>query len=127
MSEAIVVGLKPWLPWPLTRWTWWTEPVRAERLAALRIGVAAVLLLDVLGSYLPLAGDFFGRDSLGSVEVFGSPTGSRWSALRGIEEPAFLQAALGLWALAAAFLLVGALPRFSAAIAWLMSLSFIGL
>src|SRR5205823_3952047 len=33
-----VVGLKPWFPWPLSRWRWLNEPVRAERLAALRIG-----------------------------------------------------------------------------------------
>ena len=42
MSERTVVGLKPWLPWPLSRSPWWTEPVRAERLAVLRIGATSV-------------------------------------------------------------------------------------
>src|SRR5262249_35157039 len=45
-------------------------PVPAERLAALRIGLAALLLLDVLGVYLRNARTFFGRDSLGRPEVF---------------------------------------------------------
>ena len=35
------VGVDPWLPWPLSAWRWWTEPVAAERLAALRIGLAS--------------------------------------------------------------------------------------
>ena len=39
MNERNVVGLQPWLPWPLKTWPWWTQPVRAERLAVLRIGV----------------------------------------------------------------------------------------
>src|SRR5581483_5576329 len=40
MSAPVVAGLRPWYPWPLSRWRWWTEPVPAERLAALRIGLA---------------------------------------------------------------------------------------
>ena len=31
-------GLFPWLPWPLRAMPAWTVPVRAERLAVLRIG-----------------------------------------------------------------------------------------
>jgi hypothetical protein len=129
MSEPIVVGLKPWLPGPLARWTWWTEPVRAERLAALRIGVALVLLFDVLGTYLPQAHDFFGRGSLGSPEVFAGMTGpgARWTLLRGIENPALMQAALVIWAAAAVCLLLGICPRASAATAWLFSMSVMGL
>jgi len=65
-----VVGLKPWLPWPWSRWRWWTAPVPAERLAVLRIGMAALLLLDIVCTYFPNARTFFGRDSLGRSEVF---------------------------------------------------------
>src|SRR5262249_40384571 len=68
MSERTVVGLSPWLPWPLSARRWWPEPVRAERLAALRIGLAAVLLLDVLFSHLPHVHDFFGPNSLSGPE-----------------------------------------------------------
>src|SRR5438876_306784 len=46
-NKRLIVGLKPWLPWPFSRWRWWTEPVRAERLAALRI-VATMLVLPGL-------------------------------------------------------------------------------
>jgi hypothetical protein len=66
-------GVNPWLPWPFNRSPWWTQPVRAERLAALRIGLAAVLLLDLLVTYLPRAADFFGPDSLGSPGTFADP------------------------------------------------------
>src|SRR5919202_6457019 len=103
-----LIGLNPWLPWPLSRSAWWTEPVRAERLAALRIGVAAVLLLDVLGTYLPRLHDFFGPDSLGSPEVFAGGRGFlRWSVLRGVHDPALIQGALMAWAAAAVLLLLG--------------------
>ena len=53
MSHPTPAGRDPWLPWPLSQYPWWSEPVPAERLAALRIGLAAVLLLDVLVFYLP--------------------------------------------------------------------------
>ncbi len=129
MSEGTVVGLNPWLPWPLSRSTWWTEPVRAERLAAFRIGVALVLLLDIFGNYWPQATDFFGRNSLGSPEVFAGVTGKfwRWSILRGIEDAHFVYGMLVVWAAAGVFLLVGLLPRLSAGIAWTFSISIIGL
>jgi hypothetical protein len=125
---STTVGLRPWLPWPLCDWQWWTVPVRAERLAAFRIGVAIVLLIDVFTLYLPYAADFFGRDSLGSPEVFvANATSLRWSLLRGIESPGILMGALIAWAVAAAFLLVGVLPRLSALVAWALAVSFLGL
>jgi len=125
MNEPKVAGLTPWLPWPFSRYPWWTQPVRAERLAALRIGVAAVLLFDILGTYLPLVNDFFGRASLGSPEVFrpGLGTWYRWSLLRGVEDPRIFQGVFVLWAIATAFLLVGAFTRVSAVIAWALSIS----
>jgi hypothetical protein len=127
-NERSTVGVRPWLPWPLCDWPWWTEPVRAERLAAFRIGVAIVLLIDIFTLYLPHAGVFFGRESLGSPEVFVRPPSSfRWSALRGVESSAVLDGILVTWAVAAAFLLVGVLPRLSAIVAWALSISFIGI
>src|SRR5262249_39395263 len=103
MSERKVVGINPWLPWPLCDWPWWTEPIRAERLAALRIGVAAVLLFDVLWNYLPLADDFFGRGSLGSPEIFAGnrAVSFRWSLLAGVPDRTWLLLALVTWAVAA--------------------------
>src|SRR5260370_42440399 len=53
-----VVGLVPSLPWPLSTWRWWSEPVNAERLAALRTAVAGFLFLAILRTALP-TGDTF--------------------------------------------------------------------
>jgi hypothetical protein len=123
-----VVGLPPWLPFPLSRWNWWTEPVRAERLSALRIGVGLVVLIDALVHYLPQAGDFFGANSLGSAEVFshGFQTRYRWTILGGFEEPAWSNVFLIVWAIAAICLTVGLWARLSALICWIISLSVIG-
>jgi hypothetical protein len=81
-----VVGIRPWLPWPLSSWRSWTEPVRAERLAALRIGLALILLLDLLFTYLPFLYDLYGRDSLGPPAAFAKLSQAPswgWSLLRG--------------------------------------------
>src|SRR5947208_15348579 len=126
MSEPKTVGLRPWLPWPLCDWPWWTEPVRAERLAAFRIGVAVMLLIDVFALYLPHASTVFGRASLGSPEIFvPSATSLRWSILRGVESPAAVTGILIAWADAAAVLLVGVVPSLSAPAARAPSVSFI--
>ena len=130
MREPEVIGLEPWLPRPLRRWPWWTRPVRAERLAALRIGLAAVLLLDVLLTYLPPAADLFGPDSLGGPETFadrGRGGNWHWSLLWGVDSFPLLHTLLWLWAGAAVLLLVGWWTRTAAAVAWLLSLSFLNL
>jgi hypothetical protein len=129
-NEGTVVGLSPWLPWPLSRWRWWTEPVRAERLAGLRIGLGAVLLLDVLLTYLPNLGDLFGRNSLGSPDIFAFYTRWphwRWSLMAGVEDPRMLQAAAWVWVFATLCMTIGLFTRTSAVITWAFSTSFAGL
>src|SRR5687768_14315891 len=119
MSEPTVVGLAPWLPGPLARSKWWTEPVRAERLAAFRVGMGLAVVVDALCTYMPRVGEFFGRDSLGSPEVFAARTAwphGRWTLLRGVEDPATMQLVLWLWAGAGLCLALGILPRLSAAV-----------
>src|SRR5262249_40929583 len=117
-----VVGPRPWFPWPLSRWRWWNEPVRAERLAALRIGLALILLIDVLTSYLPLSADFFSRGGIGDRALFayrfeyqhgdrkGQPTG-RWSLLRHVDDPAAVRLAMAAWAGSTFLLLIGLFTR----------------
>jgi hypothetical protein len=123
------VGVTPWLPWPLSRWDWWTTPVRAERLAALRIGFAAVLLLDVLVQYLPHYADFFGAGSLGSPEVFAGRQVRHWhwSLLRGLDDSRWFLVRLGIWGVASVLLLIGWRPRLAAAVAWAISISLLNL
>src|SRR3979411_3056533 len=70
MHQQSVVGLTPLWPWPLSRWRWLAAPVRAERLAALRIGLALVLLIDVLTTYLPKAALFFGEGGFADGGAF---------------------------------------------------------
>jgi hypothetical protein len=79
-------GVFPWLPWPLRAMPSWTTPMRAERLAAVRIGLALFMLLDVLTSYWPLRRDFFGPESLGEFlqyEWYAQKGRQWWSILRG--------------------------------------------
>ncbi len=109
-----VVGLQPWLPWPLAASRWWTEPVRAEYLAVLRIGLAAVLLWDIVCVYWPLRHDFFGPDSLGSPEIFAYLVQDKkcyWSLLRGFADPLLSALALLAWLGSTAFVLVGLRAR----------------
>jgi hypothetical protein len=107
MAERTIVGWTPWLPWPLRAWPWWTEPVRAERLAVLRIGLAAVLLVDIATSFLPHLHEYFSTSWFGNPEVAGSWTESprlHWSLLRGAGGP--LESALILFGWMTATVLV---------------------
>jgi hypothetical protein len=129
MNNDNVVGLQPWLPWPLSRWSWWTQPVRAERLAALRIGLGIVLLIDVFVQYLPHYADFFGADSLGSPEVFAGRGQAHWhwSLLRGIEDSQIFLGVLIVWGIAGVMIVFGLWPRLGAVIAWALSVSVLNL
>jgi vitamin K-dependent gamma-carboxylase-like protein len=132
MNPRATVGITPWLPWPLAGRPWWTEPVPAERLAALRIGLGAVLLLDVLATCMIQVHDLFGPGSLGSADLL--PAGLHhgglaaewtWSLLRVHDDPRIPALAVMVWAVAAATLLLGLGSRLSAAVAWMLSVSFI--
>lgn len=129
MSDRVTVGLHPWLPWPLSTSPWWTEPVRAERLAAFRIGIGAVLLVDVLYLYLPHAADYFGPGSLGDPAVF---AGRRqlpcwnWSLFTGFSA-AQVTVVLGVWAVAAVLLVLGLWPRLAAGVSWGIAVSLYNL
>jgi hypothetical protein len=127
MTAAVVIGLEPRFPWPLGSWRWWTAPVRAERLAALRIGLAGALLVDQLTTYLPGLHLFFGAGSLGGPEVLPDarqPAGWGWSLLAGVESPVVFDGALAVWILATVLLLVGLAARPAAAVVWVLSSSF---
>ncbi|MFN4257871.1 MAG: HTTM domain-containing protein [Gemmataceae bacterium] len=129
-SSPFLVGLQPWLPWPLHRWVWWTEPVRAERLAALRIALAGVLLLDILLTYLPHATVFYGAGSLGSPEIFAYLSRAprwHWSLLRWMEDPWTVILMMLIWTTATFCLLIGWWTRINAILVWVLSTSFANL
>ena len=130
MSEATVVGVQPWLPSPLSRSPWWTEPVRAERLAALRMGVGLVLLLDILGTYLPRMNDFFGPASLTPPDSFAGQVPSwQWHRVWFDQVPSVAgwYGILGVWATAAMLLTLGLFPQLAAGLAWFISISLTAL
>lgn len=125
MDEPTLVGVQPWLPAPLAARPWWTEPVRAERLSALRIGIALVLLLDIALNYLPHVADLYGADGLGAWEVFAARNAwPRWSLLR-TDDPAELRWYVIAWAAAGLGLLLGFFSRLSALLAWALAVSFL--
>jgi hypothetical protein len=99
-ENGTVVGLAPWLPWPLRASAWWTRPVRAERLAALRIGLAVVLLADILISYWPDRDAYFGPHGVGRRELFSWYNQAprwHWSVFRGLGHSLLSTLALGVW------------------------------
>lgn len=121
-----IIGLKPWFPWPLSRWPWLTEPVRAERLAALRIGLSLLLLIDILVSYLPFAADYFTSQGIGGPKLFSWMTREgthRWSLLSQVDDPTVVRTFLTLWAVSALTLLFGIGTRLSALVAWVLAIS----
>jgi Vitamin K-dependent gamma-carboxylase len=106
-SRDCVVGLAPWLPWPLCAWRVWTEPVRAERLALLRIGVALCLLLDITLQTVPLALDFYGKEYLGQPRLMNwrfQPSRLNWSLLRGVGADGIPFLSLTAWLLSTCWL-----------------------
>lgn len=122
-----IVGTSPWLPGPLTRWKWLSEPIPAQRLAAWRIGTGLVLLLDLLLFYAPNLLSFYGPDSLGEPGIFAErfawPYGN-WSVLRWLPDSWGASVCCGIWVGSAVAIVLGWRPRSAALIAWALSLSF---
>ncbi len=126
-SEPIHAGVRPWFPGRLGRWGWLTDPVPAERMAALRVAVAVTLLLDLCTSYLPYFNLFFGPEWFGGRE----PSGGRfvaghlsWSLLRWLPVGWGPEVLMGAWLASAAALLVGWRPLVSGLVAWACAVSF---
>ena len=123
-----LLGTPPALPQPLRDWAWLTVPVPADRAAALRIAVAAVLLIDIGCLYLPNLGALYGPAGFGHAAlfdgVFAWPS-FRWSLLRVLPPTWGPPALLTVWAAASLFLLVGYRPRLAAAVAWVCAVSFV--
>lgn len=126
MTNRVVVGTRPWLPSMLRGWSWFNEPVPAERLAALRIGVGLVLFFDVVLTYLPFRFDYFGPGSLAEPDVFqghfAAPSWA-WSVIRWWPDVFTPNVICGIWLMSAVGLILGVFPRMSAIVAWVMSLS----
>lgn len=128
MGDAVTeAGLKPWFPWPLARWRWWTESVPAERVAALRIVTALVLLFDLLACYLPHFVTLFTADALGGRDLYAGrfrADHAYWSALRALPDAWGPQALFAVWVAGAVGLLVGWRPFVCGLVCWACAVSF---
>lgn len=125
--DARVVGIQPWFPGPLGRCAWLTEPIPAERVAALRIAAAAVLLVDLLVGHLPHFAVVFSADALGGRDLYAHRFAARhayWSVLRWLPETWGPAALMGVWLASAVALLVGWRPLVSGLVAWACAVSF---
>jgi hypothetical protein len=124
--SSVVLGLAPALPRPLADWRWLTVPIPAERAAALRIAVAAVVLFDVLVLYLPDLRALYGPGGFGDPFHFDAifAQTNRWSLLRVLPGSWGPTALLGAWAIAATALLLGYRPRLAALVCWVAAVSF---
>jgi hypothetical protein len=110
--ERVMVGISPWLPWPWSASTWWTEPVRAERLAAWRIAVALCVIFDFVYNYLPETLAYFGKGVLGDPSLFDYRFRSSrmiWSLLRGVGDPSSFYLSLTILIAATGWILGNAL------------------
>lgn len=105
----------------------WHEPVRAERLALLRIGVGLSLLTDQLLQYLPFWGYLFGPNGTGSFALNeGWMVGSwRWpAAFLYSDEQWVLGLWFALWVASALALTLGYKTRVAAILAWALTMAF---
>jgi hypothetical protein len=147
MEKPQVIGLTPLWPWPLSRWRWLAAPVRAERLAILRIGLALMLLIDVLTTYVPNATLFYGADSFAGpgtwdwekqvtppqhlLDVQGNwhkpPDRWYWSVLYHQQDARVIYLAMAVWVVALIGLLLGFCTRINAVVVWVLSTSFANL
>jgi hypothetical protein len=122
-----LVGIQPRFPGALARWRWLTEPVAAERVAALRIAAAIALLLDIGLGLLPHFATFFTPDALGGRDQF--PWRFReghyyWSILRVLPDSWGPQFLMAVWVVAAVALLIGYRPLVAGLVCWGCAVSF---
>jgi uncharacterized membrane protein YphA (DoxX/SURF4 family) len=112
----------------LRGWRWLTTPVAAERAAALRIAVAAVLLTDILFLYLPGLRYLYSPGGFGDPAIFAdqfAAPSARWSLLRMLPATWGPPTLVCIWIIAGVALLLGYRPRIAAFVCWLIAVSFL--
>jgi len=126
-APAQHVGLAPWFPGRLGRWHWLNESIPAERVAALRIVTALVLIVDIVFAYLPWFSASFLPDALGGRDLFEPRFRDGhyyWSVLRWLPDAWGPAALMAVWLGAAVALLVGWRPLVSGLVVWACAVSF---
>src|SRR5437764_4646260 len=107
-------GLMSASTYDFARASWWTrfwhEPVRAERLALVRILFALALLGDQLLQYVPRFADLFGPDGVGYAGLNDAYQLSKWRwtiLLTGTDDLSILWPAFWVWVGATVLFLIG--------------------
>jgi hypothetical protein len=124
--EPRLVGIQPWFPGFLGRWGWLTEAIPAERMAALRIVTAIIVIADILFSYLPDFATLFSPAGLGGRDLY--PWRFQdgqyfWSIIRWLPDSWGPGALMAVWLGSAVALLVGWRPFVSGLVVWACGVS----
>jgi hypothetical protein len=107
--------------------SFWHEPIRRERLDAVRICVAIALLSDVLIQYVPHLAFGFGPTGTAPAGVNDHYVlhAWRWPMMLFPETMGWIWALLGLWVTALILMLVGYRTRWAIAAVWLLTFCFL--
>ena len=106
----------------------WHEPVRAERLASMRIWLALAILGDQLLQYLPNFSDFFGPEGVAPAALHAQYQHRMWRITYlffGTDDFIVLHAAFWLWVAVTILFLVGWQTRSMNFLCWLLTRCFI--
>lgn len=119
-----VVGTVPWIPGQFGRWV--AGPIRAERLAGLRIAVALVFLADLLGMYALHFSLLIGPDSVIAASARSPEVAANWQWSLLFWLPSWGGTViLATGVCAAVALLLGWHPQIAAGIGWMVAVSLL--
>jgi hypothetical protein len=112
-----------------TRWVrFWHEPIRAERLAAVRILVAFAMLADQFISYLPILGELFGPEGPAFAGLHDDWVLDQWywtMAFFNTDDMRIVGALFGVWMGVTFLFLVGWRTRLMNVAVWFLTMCFI--
>ncbi len=113
---------------PPSLWVrFWHQPVRAERLAGMRIAMALCLLTCELFEFLPNLGEFFGPDGAAPAGLYSSNQLWVWKwspVFFDTDDPVIFRTVFGLWVAATFLFLLGWRTRWTNAAVWLLTRCF---
>ncbi len=117
-------------PNPQLSWwaRFWHEPVRAERVALMRILLALALLTDQLFQLLPNLQEFYGATGVAPEGLHDAYQLRHWHwtvLLFNTDQMAIVATLFALWVAATALLLVGWHSRLMSVLVWFLTLCFI--
>src|SRR5690348_11562367 len=114
---------------PASWWTrLWHQPVRAERLALMRLLLGVARLTDQLFQYLPNLLDFFGPDGLAPQGLFDQDQIRHWRwtiLLFNHDDPAVLYPFFWAWVAVAFCWTIGLFTRTMNVLLWLMTMAWL--